>query len=48
MMEEVVLSLDQGGRRKVRRLDIRINVDFASLPDPSGFLGGPWIQVRGR
>ena len=41
------LIWDQGGRRKVRRTDIRVNVDLASLPGPPGFLGGPWIQVRG-
>ena len=38
---------DQGGRRKVRRTDIRVNVDLASLPGPPGFLGGPWIQIHG-
>ena len=26
-------------------LDIRVTVDFASLPDTPGFLSGPWIQV---
>ena len=41
------LVWDQGGRRKVRRTDILVNVDFASLLGPPGFLGGPWIQVHG-
>ena len=40
------LVWDQG-RRKVRRTDIRVNVDLASLPGPPGFLGGPWIKVYG-
>ena len=30
---------DQGGRRKVRRTDIRVNVDLSPLPWPSWFLG---------
>ena len=34
------LVWDQGGQRKKRRTDIRVNVD---LP---GFLDGPWMQVR--
>ena len=38
---------DQGGPKKSRKLDIRVNVDLASLPGPPGFLGGPWIQVHG-
>ena len=43
------LVWDQGGRRKVRRTDTRVNVDLASLPGPPGFLGGPWpwTQVHG-
>ena len=41
------LIWDQGGRPKARKLAIRVNVDLASLPGPPGFLGGPWIQVRG-
>ena len=28
-------------------LDIRANVDLASLPGPPGFLSGPWFQVHG-
>ena len=43
-----LLVWDQGSRRKVRRTDIRVNVDLASLPGPPGFLGGPWIQVHGE
>ena len=41
------LVWDQGGPKKARKLDIRVNVDLASLPGPSGFLGGPWMQVHG-
>ena len=40
-----LLVWDQGGRKKARRTDMRVNVDLASLPGPPGFLGGPWIQV---
>ena len=28
-------------------MDIRVNVDLASLPGPPGFLGGFWMQVHG-
>ena len=28
----------------MRRTDIRVNIDLASLP---GFLNGPWMQVQG-
>ena len=38
---------DQGGPKKARKIDIRVNVDLASLPGPAGFLGGPWMQVHG-
>ena len=41
------LVWDQGGRPKARKIDIRVNVDLASLPGPPGFFGGPWIQVHG-
>ena len=41
------LVWDQGGPRKVRKTDIRINVDLASLPGPCGFLNGPWMQLQG-
>ena len=41
------LVWDRGGRRKVRRTDIRVNVDLACLPGPPGFLNGPWVQVHG-
>ena len=37
------LAWDQGGRLKARKLDIRVNVDLASLPGPPGFFRGPWI-----
>ena len=39
------LVWDQGGRPKVRKLHIRVNVDLASLPGPPGFLNSSWIQV---
>ena len=39
------LVWDQGGRPKARKLDIRVNVDLASLPGPPGFRCGPWIQT---
>ena len=38
------LVWDQGGPRKVRKTDIRINVDLASLPGPCGFLHGTWMR----
>ena len=41
------LVWDQGGRPKARKLDLRVNVDLASLRRPAGFLSGPWIQVHG-
>ena len=41
------LVWDQVSRSKVRKLAIRVNLGLASLPGPPGFLGGPWIQVRG-
>ena len=41
------LVSDQGSRPEVRKLDIRVNVDLASLPGPHGFLNGPWMQVHG-
>ena len=41
------LVWDQGGRRKVRRTDIRVNVDLASISGPPGFLGGPLITIHG-
>ena len=41
------LVWDQGGPRKVRKTDIRINVVLTSLPGPCGFLNGTWIQLQG-
>ena len=41
------LVWDQGSRPKVRKLEIRVNTELASLPSPPGFLNGPWIQVNG-
>ena len=37
--------LGPGSRCKQRKVDIRVNVDLATLP-PS-FLNGPWVQVHG-
>ena len=37
----------QGGRKKQRKMDIRVNVDLASLPGTLGFLQEPWVQVHG-
>ena len=31
----------------MRRTDIRVNVDLASLPGSHGFLNGLWMQVHG-
>ena len=39
------LVWDQGSRPKVRKLAIRVHVDFASLPGPPGFLNSSWFQV---
>ena len=39
------LVWDQGSRPKVRKLHVRVNVDFASLPGPPEFLHNSWIQV---
>ena len=39
------LSGNLGSREKQRKVDIRINVDLATLPGPPGFLSGLWIQV---
>ena len=33
-------------KKKARKLNVRVNVDLASLPGPPGFLSGPWIQVH--
>ena len=43
----VPLVWDHGGKREVRRTDVRINIDLASLPGPRGFLNGPWMQAHG-
>ena len=40
------LVWDKGSRPKVRKLDIRVNVDLASLPGPPGFLNSDWVQVH--
>ena len=41
------LVWDQGGRSKQRKVDIRVNIDLATLPGPPGFLQGPWVMVHG-
>ena len=41
------LVWDHGRRKKQRRTDIRVHVGLATLPGPSGFLSGPWVQVDG-
>ena len=40
------LVWDKGSRAKVRKLDIWVNVDLASLPGPPGFLQSDWVQVH--
>ena len=39
------LVWDQESKPKVRKLDIRVNVDLASLPGPPGFLNNDLVQV---
>ena len=41
------LFWDQGGRPKVRKIDIVVHVELASFLGPPGFFGGLWIQVYG-
>ena len=41
------LVWDQGGRKKTRRTDIRVNGDLANLPGPPSFLSEPWMPVHG-
>ena len=38
---------DRGTRAWQRKVVVRINVDFAALLGPPGFLDGPWVQVDG-
>ena len=40
--------LGLGSRCKQRKVDIRVDVDLATLPGPPIFLDGPWVQVHGR
>ena len=40
------LVWDRGSKPKVRKLDIRVTEDLASLPGPPGFLGSDWVQVQ--
>ena len=40
------LVWDKGTRPKVRKLEIRVNVDLASLPGSPGFLNSDWVQVH--
>ena len=39
------LVWDQGSKPKLRKPDIRVTEDLASLPGPPGFLNSSWIQV---
>ena len=41
------LVWDRGGVKKWRKIEVRVNVDFAALPGPAGLLNGPWMQVPG-
>ena len=41
------LVWDQGAPRNVRKTDIRVNVDLASLPGPCGFLNGLGCMFTG-
>ena len=40
------LVRDKGSRPKVRKIEIRVNVDLASLPGSPGFLNSDWVQVH--
>ena len=40
------LVWDQGSKPKVRKHDVRVTVDLASLPGPPGFLSSDWVQVH--
>ena len=40
------LVWDQGSKPKVRKPDIRVTEDLASLPGPLGFLNCDWVQVH--
>ena len=40
------LVWDQGSKPQVRKLDIRVTEDLASLPGPPGFLNCDWVQVH--
>ena len=40
------LVWDQGSRPKVRKPDIRVTEDLASLPGPPSFLNNSWVQVH--
>ena len=42
-----LLVWDKEGPKKARKIDIRVNIDLASLPGPPGFLYGSWVQVHG-
>ena len=41
------LVWDQGGLKKRRKIQVRVNVDLATPPGPPGFLQGSWMQVSG-
>ena len=40
------LVWDQGSKPKVRKIDIRVTEDLASLPGPPGFLNCDWLQFH--
>ena len=40
------LVWDRGSGLGQRKVDVRVNVDFASFPGPPGFFSGPWVQVH--
>ncbi len=40
------LVWDQGSKPKVRKHEVRVTVDLASLPGPPGFLSSDWVQVH--
>ena len=40
------LVWDQGSKPEVRKPDIRVTEDLASLPGPPGFLNCDWVQVH--
>ena len=41
------LVWDRGGKKKQRKVDIRVDIDLATLPGPPRFLSGPLVHVDG-